>query len=110
MGDFSTRDSHLIRDNVTVNVHRGSDVRVPHELLLHRNGSAHCIKPTSVEQRARVVMAPLQAKILALVMLQNSMGYEQRFGEIKVPEGAANLQTAHGVMDPGAVSAENPTK
>jgi len=37
--------SHLIRYNVPVNVHRGSDVRVPHHFLLHGYRSAHRIKP-----------------------------------------------------------------
>jgi hypothetical protein len=37
LSDFDSCGSHLIRYNVTVNIECGSDVRVPHHLLLHRN-------------------------------------------------------------------------
>jgi hypothetical protein len=50
----------------------------------------------TVEQRVRIVMSPLHAKIFALVMLQNIQNYESRFGEIKLPLGAAMLRTAAG--------------
>lgn len=43
----------------------------------------------TVEQQVRVIMSPLHAKIFAGVMLQNIKNYEERFGEIKIPEGDA---------------------
>ena len=43
--NFDSRSSHLIRYNITVNVHRGSDVRVAHHLLLDSHGSTHRIEP-----------------------------------------------------------------
>jgi hypothetical protein len=45
LSDFESGSSHLIRYNVPVNVHRGSDVRMAHHLLLYGNGRAHSIKP-----------------------------------------------------------------
>lgn len=41
-----------------------------------------------VEQRVRVVMSPLHFKLFVVVALQNLKGYEDKFGEIKAPEGA----------------------
>jgi hypothetical protein len=76
MGDFSTRDSHLIRDNVTVDVHRGSDVRVPHELLLHGNGGAHGVKPTSVGMPHRVGGDGTDASIYACFQERTPYGVE----------------------------------
>src|SRR5580692_5645433 len=46
--DFSTSHSHFIRDHITINIHRGSDVRVAHKFLLHGNRSPYGIKPTAV--------------------------------------------------------------
>ena len=44
-------------------------------------------KKVLVEQEVRVTMSPLHAKVFSGVMLQNIKNYEDRFGEIKVPEG-----------------------
>ena len=43
----------------------------------------------TVEQEVRVIMSPLHAKIFSGVMLTNLKNYEERFGEIKVPDGTA---------------------
>jgi hypothetical protein len=46
--DFRACPLDLIGYHVPVNVKRGLDVAVPHELLLHRDGSPHAVKPTAV--------------------------------------------------------------
>jgi hypothetical protein len=38
-----------------------------------------------VEQKARITMPPLHAKIFAYVLTQNVMNYEKQFGEIDIP-------------------------
>ena len=38
-------------------------------------------------KRARVTMAPAEAKILANIVHNVVKGYEKQFGEIKIPEG-----------------------
>jgi hypothetical protein len=43
--DLDSCGGHLIRYNVSVNVHGGPDVRVPHHLLLHGHGGANRVKP-----------------------------------------------------------------
>jgi hypothetical protein len=48
MHDFLVRLPHIRRHSVTVQVHRGTDVRVTHELLLHADRSTDRIKPTAV--------------------------------------------------------------
>jgi hypothetical protein len=59
----------------------------------------------TVEQRVRIVMSPLHAKLFSLVMLQKT--YEGRFGEIRVPAGQAMLRTADGDL---AISSEGIAK
>jgi hypothetical protein len=61
----------------------------------------------TVEQRVRIVMSPLHAKLFSLVMLQNIQTYEGRFGEIRVPAGQAMLRTADGDL---AISSEGIAK
>ena len=39
-----------------------------------------------IDQKLRVVMSPLHAKILAFIMMNNLKNYEAKFGEIKVPQ------------------------
>jgi hypothetical protein len=51
-------------------------------------------KKVTVAQEVRVIMSPLHAKIFSGVMLQNLKNYEDRFGEIKVPEGTALVTTS----------------
>ena len=46
--DLTGRGSHLIRNNVAINVEGGSDVRMTHHLLLDGHGSAHGVKPTAI--------------------------------------------------------------
>jgi len=41
----------------------------------------------TVEQRVKVTMAPLHAKIFVYSAVQQLRAYEKQFGEIKVPEG-----------------------
>ena len=43
--DFRVCLSHIRRGGCAVHVHRGSDVRVPHQPLLDTNRSAYRIKP-----------------------------------------------------------------
>jgi hypothetical protein len=43
--DFRTCTLHLIGYNVPVNVERGLNVTVPHELLLHGDCGPHTVKP-----------------------------------------------------------------
>ena len=38
-----------------------------------------------IEQKVRVVMSPLHAKIFAAIVMNNVRNYEAQFGEIKVP-------------------------
>lgn len=38
-----------------------------------------------VEQKVRVVMSPLHAKIFAAIFMNNVRNYEAQFGEIKIP-------------------------
>ena len=40
--------SHLISHNVPIHIERGSDVCVPHHLLLHGNRRSHCVPPEAV--------------------------------------------------------------
>jgi hypothetical protein len=44
-----------------------------------------------VERKARVTLNPIQAKIMALLLLQNIQKYEQMHGDLKLPEGALNI-------------------
>jgi|SRR5271157_1204635 len=39
----------------------------------------------SVEQKVRVIMSPLHAKIFAAIVGNNVQNFEARFGEIKIP-------------------------
>jgi hypothetical protein len=39
----------------------------------------------SVEQKVRVIMSPLHAKIFAAIVTNNVRNFEARFGEIKIP-------------------------
>ena len=39
---------HFVRAHVPIHVHRCSDVRMTHQLLLNCNRSAHCVQPTPV--------------------------------------------------------------
>ena len=48
-------------------------------------------KKVTVSQEVKVIMSPLHAKVFSGVMLQNLKNYEDRFGEIKVPDGTAIL-------------------
>ena len=48
MHDFLVSVPHVCRHSITVQVHRGTDVRVTHELLLHAGRSTDRIKPTAV--------------------------------------------------------------
>lgn len=50
-------------------------------------------KNIKVEQRVRVVMSPIHFKIFAAICRANVQGYEERFGEIKVPDGSINATT-----------------
>src|SRR4029077_18253622 len=52
--DFTTRNRHFIRHDVPVNVHRGADVRVPHQFLLHGYRRSNRIKPCPVAVPHRV--------------------------------------------------------
>ncbi len=45
LSDFDSRSGHLVRYNVPVNAHRGSDVRMAHHLLLDCNRGAHSVQP-----------------------------------------------------------------
>ena len=52
-----------------------------------------------VDQKARVVMSPLQAKVFTLLMAKNLHDYESRFGEIRMPEGLM-AQTSAAEAEP----------
>jgi hypothetical protein len=43
--NFRARPLHLVSHNVPIYIERGFDVTVPHELLLHGDGSPYAIKP-----------------------------------------------------------------
>jgi hypothetical protein len=40
--------SHLVGDDISVDVERGADVRMPHELLLHGNRGSQGVQPRSI--------------------------------------------------------------
>ena len=44
-------------------------------------------KTATVEQKVRVVMAPLHGKLLAAALMQQLKAYEATFGELKIPQG-----------------------
>jgi hypothetical protein len=44
-----------------------------------------------VEQKVKVIMSPLHAKIFVQVMVENLKQFEATFGEIKLPEGAVTV-------------------
>jgi hypothetical protein len=46
--DFRTLLLHFIRHHVPVDVERGLDVTVPHQLLLHGDRGPHSIQPGAV--------------------------------------------------------------
>ena len=54
-----------------------------------------------VEQRVRVVMSPLHAKIFAAIFMNNVHNYEAQFGEIKVPGPEQN--EAHPTASQGDI-------
>jgi hypothetical protein len=43
------------------------------------------------DQKARITMTPLQAKIFAFVLTQNVKNFEKQFGDIHVPENLFKL-------------------
>jgi hypothetical protein len=43
-----TYDTHFIGHSVALNIHRGANVRVPHESPLYGYGSPHCVQPGAV--------------------------------------------------------------
>jgi hypothetical protein len=45
-----------------------------------------------VDQKARVVMSPLHAKIFTIVCAQNLKNFESQFGEINIPGGLLTSQ------------------
>lgn len=45
-----------------------------------------------VEQKAKILMSPLHAKIFAVMFLQNVKNFEAKFGEIKIPAGAVQTE------------------
>jgi len=47
-----------------------------------------------VEEKVRLVMSPLHAKIFAALISQNVKSFEARMGEIKTPPGAVAIETA----------------
>jgi hypothetical protein len=53
----------------------------------------------TVDQKVRVVMSPLHAKIFGLILMQNVQQFEAKFGEIKLHEGAVGVRTAEGHVD-----------
>ena len=48
-----------------------------------------------VDQKARVVMSPLHAKVFTIVLAQNLKNFESQFGEIVIPEGVIASPTKH---------------
>jgi len=43
--DLGMRLRHLIRDHITVEVHCGADVAMPHKFLLHSDWRSHRVQP-----------------------------------------------------------------
>lgn len=52
-----------------------------------------------VDQKVRILMSPLHAKIFVMVLAQNIENFEARFGNINVPEGAIPTQTSPPVFE-----------
>lgn len=59
-----------------------------------------------VEQKVRVVMSPLHAKIFAAIVTNNVRNYENHFGEIKVPQPQQNEGFRDGVKGDEAPPSE----
>jgi Protein of unknown function (DUF3467) len=56
-----------------------------------------------IEQKARVIMPPLHAKLFAMILTHNVKSFETQFGEIKVPQ---NIKPS---AEPKAAPAHVPT-
>ncbi len=66
-------------------------------------------KIAKVEQRVRVAMPPLQAKLFALFLNQQLKAYEDIYGQIVIPQGM--LQTGKPQQqEPAKQSPEGPEK
>ena len=56
-----------------------------------------------VEQKARLMLSPLEAKIIVAMLLTAVKGYETQYGEIRVPESlAAQMGQALGGASKGS--------
>jgi len=52
-----------------------------------------------VEQKARITMSPLNAKIFAFVLTQNVANFEKQFGEIHIPDNLFSVATVSPVAE-----------
>jgi hypothetical protein len=55
---------HVRRSCITVDVHRGADVRVPHQFLLHAYRSTERIQPSAMSVAERVRTDVTDARLL----------------------------------------------
>lgn len=62
----------------------------------------------TVEQRVKVIMSLLHAKIFVLTATQQLRAFEKQWGEIKIPEGI--LAASGNVIDPILPTAETAKK
>src|SRR5438045_572320 len=53
-----------------------------------------------VEDKVKITMSPLQAKIFVAVAQRQLQAYEQRFGELKFPAGVVELVDLHAKESP----------
>lgn len=59
-----------------------------------------------VEQKVRIVMSPLHAKIFAAIFMNNVRNYEAQFGEIKIPAPREQTSEAGPQGDESATTGE----
>ncbi len=52
----------------------------------------------TITQRVKVTMSPLHAKLFAILMATQIKGYQQSFGEIKIPPGLLSTQASPEVQ------------
>jgi hypothetical protein len=61
---------------------------------------AHPTQEMIVEQAARVVFSPIEAKLTAMILTNVIKSFENQFGEIKIPEGLDSSLTITGAVKP----------
>ena len=70
--DFRSGPLHLIRHHVPADVECGLDVTVPHELLLHSDGSPHSVQPRAVRVPGSCASLAARSRPLWLLLAEPS--------------------------------------